>query len=939
VDTCTLKNKKKFILAGVVLFILLLGASLTLLTIKRIQRQNSEILFKYALSLSELVDVDRNLLSFHSCQGHEFENSRFIALLDSFSKSSEGIIESSLFKKDDSKKIFSISKEVSFKNKTASLPQWSKGDIPPDLKEVFETFELVVSVFSEKEKKSWYWLNIPIKDPKTQDLLAVLRVLVDARFLVQHPVLFSLPSLILTLLMLVLVFVWMFLYKNKYKTQSFSRLSFWLKNFDFILIALAGLAILVVVAHATDNKEQHRRKMTFYQLAQNKTDVMVESLRDISDFELESLLRFFEGSEVVTVKEFEHFTQYLSRNPIVHAWKWISLVKKEGLKEFKDQAREMEIENIKIWHLNFEGKKVESKDSEFLYPVVHVVPPDKKEWAIGYNLGLIKELGQTFSEAIHGRSIAASSPVLIKPWCDSPLVFVVLPVYGEGCFTMPEGFVSAAICFEALLETVKGDDFVNIDVGMLNKGSLNLIVSDFKDQLLTNSLFLSRPVSVFGKIFILNTYAGQDFVRLYPARAAMITFITGLPLVLAMAFVVCLVFRRRDELEGLVKERTTDLVKTQEQLIQAQKMESIGRLAGGVAHDFNNMLGVILGYVDIALDKVHSNDPVCSDLKEIENAATRSANLTGQLLTFARKQNATPRAINLNKLVESMLSMLRRVIGENIELVWLPGSDLGTVRIDPVQVDQILVNLCVNSKDAITGLGKIEIKTQNIKIENTSAEQFKVPPGLYVLLCVKDNGCGMNSDTLDKLFEPFFTTKEAGKGTGLGLCTVYGIVSQNNGFVNVFSSPDKGAVFKIYLPYYEGEPVPLIAEKQITITDKYTILLVEDEPMILKMTATMLKQQGHQVVSAATPEEAINFASDKGYQIDLLLTDIMMPQMNGKELFDTILPIRKNIKCLFMSGYSADIISEQGFIEEDVCFVQKPFTVKDLAEAISKTMT
>lgn len=380
--------------------------------------------------------------------------------------------------------------------------------------------------------------------------------------------------------------------------------------------------------------------------------------------------------------------------------------------------------------------------------------------------------------------------------------------------------------------------------------------------------------------------------------------------------------------------------KLQVQLIQAQKMESVGRLAGGVAHDFNNMLGIILGHADMALESIGPDDELHTGLEEIKKAAERSADLTRQLLAFARKQTVAPRVIDLNATVEGMLNMLRRLIGENIDLIWIPGKDLAPLKIDPSQIDQILANLCVNARDAITGSGKITIETGVAAFDDDyCSRNTDAIPGNYVMLAVIDDGCGMDHRIIGHLFEPFFTTKEVGKGTGLGLATVYGAVKQNNGFINVFSEPGQGAAFRIYLPRYaeraaaKPEPAPASAGR-----GGGTILLVEDEPAILRMITEMLDRQNYHVLTARTPGEAIRMAWEHTGCIDLLMTDVVMPEMNGRELAKNLMSIHPGIKRLFMSGYTADVIAHQGVLDEGVHFIYKPFTMKDLEAKIRNAL-
>ncbi len=381
--------------------------------------------------------------------------------------------------------------------------------------------------------------------------------------------------------------------------------------------------------------------------------------------------------------------------------------------------------------------------------------------------------------------------------------------------------------------------------------------------------------------------------------------------------------------------------KLQVQLTQAQKMESVGRLAGGGAHDFNNMLGVILGYAEMAMDRIDPDDPLFAALREIRKAAERSSDLTRQLLAFARKQVVAPKVLDLNETVENSLKMLHRLIGENIELIWLPGQALAPVFFDSSQFDQILANLCVNARDAITGNGKITFQTANCTLgQEHCTQRTGFVPGQYVLMAVSDNGSGMDKDMLAQIFEPFFTTKELGKGTGLGLAMVYGAVKQNHGFIDVDSQPGEGTTFKIYLPAHTviTSSRPEADQAQASVATGKTILLVEDEPAILTMTTLMLERLGYTVIAAGTSGEAIRFARDHKGNIDLLLTDVIMPEMNGRDLARNLMSLYPGLKCLFMSGYTADVIADHGVLEEGVLFVQKPFGGQDLAARLAETL-
>jgi PAS domain S-box-containing protein len=379
----------------------------------------------------------------------------------------------------------------------------------------------------------------------------------------------------------------------------------------------------------------------------------------------------------------------------------------------------------------------------------------------------------------------------------------------------------------------------------------------------------------------------------------------------------------------------------QSQLQQAQKMESVGRLAGGVAHDFNNMLSVILGHTEMTLEQVAEDDPLYAELIEIQKAAQRSAVLTRQLLAYARKQAVKPKVLDLNATVEGMLKMLGRLIGENIELLWLPGKAVGAIKIDPSQIDQILANLCVNARDAIDGGGKVIIETGALTLdESTCLAYTEAVPGDYVVLTVSDNGRGMDQKTRAQIFEPFFTTKEIGKGTGLGLATVYGIIKQNKGFIEVKSSPGQGTRFRIYLPEHKEASLanPPSDRTEITAHGHETILLVEDEPSILAMTTTMLTRMGYKVLATAAPAEAIRLARESVDRIDLLMTDVVMPEMNGRDLASTLLYHSPGLKRLFMSGYTADVIAHHGVLDEGTHFIQKPFSRKELAAKVKEAL-
>jgi PAS domain S-box-containing protein len=379
-----------------------------------------------------------------------------------------------------------------------------------------------------------------------------------------------------------------------------------------------------------------------------------------------------------------------------------------------------------------------------------------------------------------------------------------------------------------------------------------------------------------------------------------------------------------------------------QQLSQAQKMESVGRLAGGIAHDFNNMLAVIIGYAELALDRIPASDPTSEDLSKIRAVAERSADLTRQLLAFARKQTAAPRVLDLSRTVDGMLQLLRRLIGEDVELAWHPDAGAGLTRIDLSQLNQILVNLCLNARDAIAETGRITIETGRGAFDAAyCAAHAGYVPGEYVLLAVSDDGCGMDAETRAHVFEPFFTTKEPGKGTGLGLSTVYGIVRQNDGFIDVYSEPERGTTFKVFLPRCAAEHDPKPGDEAGDTGVQgggETILLVEDEAMLRDVARKMLELAGYRVIAAAAPGEALRLAREHAGGIHLLLTDVIMPEMSGRDLAERIVGLHPGVRRLFMSGYTANVVAQHGVMDEGVHFLQKPFSMNDLTAKVREAL-
>lgn len=403
---------------------------------------------------------------------------------------------------------------------------------------------------------------------------------------------------------------------------------------------------------------------------------------------------------------------------------------------------------------------------------------------------------------------------------------------------------------------------------------------------------------------------------------------------------VALIPETRHSIASMVE--LTKVKRLESQLVQARKMESVGRLAGGVAHDFNNMLGVIIGNTELALEGIREEGSLKDLLQDVLNAGQRSADLTRQLLAFARRQTVRPKVLDLNDTISGLLKMLCRIVGEHIALEWRPAPALWKVKVDPSQVDQLLANLTVNARDAVGKAGRITIETSNaVCDEACRADRPEWVPGDYVLLTVSDDGCGMDKETQANIFEPFFTTKKEGLGTGLGLATVYGIVKQNGGYIYVDSEPGRGTAFRVYLPrHLDGSAQPRADEPEANLVGgTETILVVEDERCVLALAHAMLERLGYKVLAAGGKDEAFRLVREHGDDIDLLLTDVVMPDMDGKELSDRILALQPTLKRLFMSGYSEDVIARQGILEEGVKFVSKPFTLKGLSVKVREALT
>jgi len=374
---------------------------------------------------------------------------------------------------------------------------------------------------------------------------------------------------------------------------------------------------------------------------------------------------------------------------------------------------------------------------------------------------------------------------------------------------------------------------------------------------------------------------------------------------------------------------------------QAQKMEAIGRLASGVAHDFNNLLTAILGSTDLLLEELPADHPGCLEAEETRKAALRAADLTRQLLAFSRQQVLAVRVLDINELVTNVEQMLRRIIREDVEVRTVQAPGIGAVRADPGQLEQVLLNLAVNARDAMPHGGRLTIETANADLDETYAtEHAVVTPGRYVMFAVSDTGTGMDTATKARLFEPFFTTKEKGKGTGLGLATVYGIVKQSGGYIWVYSEPGQGTSMKVYLPRVEApiEPISSPPPPSGSLRGSETILIVEDQDEVRKLTRRMLEARGYHVLVAASGADALRIADQAAGRIDLLLTDVIMPGMSGREVALLLGPAHPNMRVLFVSGYTDESIVHEGMLEPGLAFLQKPFTAEGLARKVREVL-
>ena len=940
--------------------LLVAGAFYTWCSVQRADRHMREDLLHQAHLLGQTVNVDRvRTLNGSGDDLNRPEYGRLKEQLSVFRKAREKCRFFYIIgRRPDGTVFFHVDSEPP-SSKDYSPPGQNYEEAPQGSRQVFDTRRAaVVGPFSDRWG-TWVSAFVPLTDPKHahagpgtgnatrtaarpgSSVAAVLGMDVDAREWNRNLALAAFPPLLFTLAVATILMIGFALDARRSKYAPTPPR--WMGRIDPALTLTIGFAATMFASWTAHMAERHNRSETFKALAASKTDGLVTALRELRDIELEGLASFLMSSQKVTLKEFQRYAHYLEKTPYIQAWAWAPAVPAKDMPVFAQEAHTCGLEKYQVWQKDPRGNRVPAISRSLHYPVFQVAPLEGNENILGFDLGSEAVRRAALDEAARTGLPTATGPVtLMVDTGNQKGILIGQPLYEELGRQRLRGFVIAVLNLESLLASTAADQSALMELNILSmeKAPLHLATSCTSGNRPKAGFSATRPVFAFGKVFEVTAHAGPEFYRLNPAQSGWYAALTALLLTGILAAMTTMFARRREDLEQMVASRTAELREIEQQFLQAQKMESVGRLAGGIAHDFNNMLGVIMGHAEIALVKADGENPLHRHLQAISKAAERSADLTRQLLAFARRQTIAPKVLDLNATLHGMLSMLQRLIGEDIRLAWIPGRDMWAVRIDPSQVDQILTNLCVNSRDAISGVGEITIETSNAVLDGEyCAKHSGFVPGEYVWLAISDDGCGMDKETVENIFDPFFTTKETGKGTGLGLATVYGIVKQNNGFINVYSEPGQGTAFNIYLPRHADLTCP--AREQAPEPLRYgseTILLVEDEPEILEVVHMMLRNLGYAVIAAQTAQDAVRQAGEHPGRIHLLITDVIMPDMNGRELAQKLTALLPNLACMYMSGYTADVIARRGVLDNGVLFIQKPFSAQVLAVKVREAL-